>query len=198
MTNSSLPKSRGVGAGLSQISLDIRPGSQLLLQKISEHQNQDLPKVSRSQNLTSLLAAIILIMQSVDNPEITPNCLSFHTSTAWWFLNWHSEIWLLRDKTGILNIQKSGKIQRDLVNWLSLNLPPLIVVTLQILLPEFLVQLNGCKRIYKEECLFSHSTTFFIRWMFGSHICDIYNSIDVHASTVRANFATIKMMKSRK
>merc|ERR1719150_2532482 len=22
------------------------------------------------------------------------------------------------------------------------------------------------------------------RWMFGSHICDIYNSIDVHASTV--------------
>ena len=193
MTNSSLPKSRGVGAGLSQISLDIRPGSQLLLQKISEHQNQDLPKVSRSQNLTSLLAAIILILLTT---------LKLHpivcASTAWWFLNWHSEIWLLRDKTGILNIQKSGKIQRDLVNWLSLNLPPLIVVTLQILLPEFLVQLNGCKRIYKEECLFSHSTTFFIRWMFGSHICDIYNSIDVHASTVRASLATIKMMKSRK
>ena len=193
MTNSSLPKSRGVGAGLSQISLDIRPGSQLLLQKISEHQNQDLPKVSRSQNLTSLLAAIILILLTT---------LKLHpivcASTAWWFLNWHSEIWLLRDKTGILNIQKSGKIQRDLVNWLSLNLPPLIVVTLQILLPEFLVQLNGCKRIYKEECLFSHSTTFFIRWMFGSHICDIYNSIDVHASTVRTSLATIKMMKSRK
>ena len=193
MTNSSLPKSRGVGAGLSQISLDIRPGSQLLLQKISEHQNQDLPKVSRSQNLTSLLAAIILILLTT---------LKLHpivcASTAWWFLNWHSEIWLLRDKTGILNIQKSGKIQRDLVNWLSLNLPPLMVVTLQILLPEFLVQLNGCKRIYKEECLFSHSTTFFIRWMFGSHICDIYNSIDVHASTVRTSLATIKMMKSRK
>ena len=193
MTNSSLPKSRGVGAGLSQISLDIRPGSQLLLQKISEHQNQDLPKVSRSQNLTSLLAAIILILLTT---------LKLHpivcASTAWWFLNWHSEIWLLRDKTGILNIQKSGKIQRDLVNWLSLNLPPLIVVTLQILLPEFLVQLNGCKRIYKEECLFSHSTTFFIRWMFGSHICDIYNSIDVHASTVRASLTTIKMMNSRK
>ena len=193
MTNSSLPKSRGVGAGLSQISLDIRPGSQLLLPKVNEHQNQDLPKVSRSQNLTSLLAAIILILLTT---------LKLHpivwASTAWWFLNWHSEIWLLRDKTGILNIQKSGKIQRDLVNWLSLNLPPLIVVTLQILLPEFLVQLNGCKRIYKEECLFSHSTTFFIRWMFGSHICDIYNSIDVHASTVRASIATIKMMISRK
>ena len=43
---------KGVGAGLSQISLDIGPGSQLLLPKVNEHQNQDLPKVSRSQNLT--------------------------------------------------------------------------------------------------------------------------------------------------
>ena len=77
MTNSSLPKSGGVGQAL--VILDIRPGSQLLLPKVNEHQNQGLPKVNRSQNLTSLLAAIILIMQSVDNPEITSNCLSFHS-----------------------------------------------------------------------------------------------------------------------